>query len=380
MAYIGEMHYLTIGDKTYSIPTPESGSTVSYTPTLTSGTQIGTLEINSDSYNLFAPTPNAGTVTSVRVQATSPVQSSTSTAQSTSLNTTISLANGYGDTKNPYGTKTANYVLAGPTTGSAAAPSFRQLVAADIPDLSGTYLTSYTETDPMFVASAAYGITSTDISNWNNKSDTDEKLVTNPISSSSTIYYPIFGSASYSASTKYYSTNFRVKNYLSELILQLGQASSDPTRGKLALVSNQPSAYGYLVTVATGTKTYTLPDATGTIALTSDIPSVPTTAASNTTGITASTTATKTTLGTANSVTGVQSSTTTASKVTISGSDSFSATVTNHVLSFSHAAKTVSASDVAVPIKNGSSTSIPNVSVESATVTITDNGHTHTLS
>ena len=34
------------------------------------------------------------------------------------------------------------------------------------PDLSG-YLTSYTETDPVFVASAAYGITSTNITNWN---------------------------------------------------------------------------------------------------------------------------------------------------------------------------------------------------------------------
>ena len=32
-----------------------------------------------------------------------------------------------------------------------------------------TFLTSYTETDPIFVASAAYGISSTDISNWNSK-------------------------------------------------------------------------------------------------------------------------------------------------------------------------------------------------------------------
>ena len=61
---------------------------------------------------------------------------------------TTTLANAYGDTKNPYGTKTANYVLAGPTSGSATEPAFRALVAADIPDLSGTYLTSYTETDP----------------------------------------------------------------------------------------------------------------------------------------------------------------------------------------------------------------------------------------
>ena len=87
-----------------------------------------------------------GTVTSVRVQATSPVNSSTSTAQSTSLNTTISLSDAYGDTKNPYGSKTANYILAGPTNGSASAPTFRALVAADIPDLSGTYLTSETYT------------------------------------------------------------------------------------------------------------------------------------------------------------------------------------------------------------------------------------------
>lgn len=82
-----------------------------------------------------------GTVTSVRVQATSPVQSSTSTAQSTTLNTTISLADGYGDTKNPYAAKSPHYVLAGPPSGSSsAAPSFRTLVAADIPDISEIYL------------------------------------------------------------------------------------------------------------------------------------------------------------------------------------------------------------------------------------------------
>ncbi len=94
--------------------------------------------------NLF--TSNRG-VTSVQVQATSPVSSSTSTAQTSTLNTTISLADAYGDTKNPYGTKNANVVLAGPSSGNAAAPSFRALVSADIPDLSGTYsVTSHTHT------------------------------------------------------------------------------------------------------------------------------------------------------------------------------------------------------------------------------------------
>lgn len=37
-------------------------------------------------------------------------------------------------------TQTANTVLAGPTTGAAAAPTFRALVAADVPDLSSTYV------------------------------------------------------------------------------------------------------------------------------------------------------------------------------------------------------------------------------------------------
>jgi len=82
-----------------------------------------------------------GTVTSVRVRAISPVQSSVSTAQTSSLDTTISLADGYGDSKSPYGSKTKNYVLAAPSSANGT-PSFRALVASDIPDLSETYLTS----------------------------------------------------------------------------------------------------------------------------------------------------------------------------------------------------------------------------------------------
>jgi hypothetical protein len=46
----------------------------------------------------------------------------------------ISLASGYGDTQNPYAAKTANYVLASPN-GSSGLPTFRALVAADIPAL-----------------------------------------------------------------------------------------------------------------------------------------------------------------------------------------------------------------------------------------------------
>lgn len=78
-------------------------------------------------------TTNTGTVTSVQVQASNPLQSSTSTASSTTLSTTISFKN-----------QDANLVLAGPATGSAAAPTFRALVAADIPNLSASKITSGT--------------------------------------------------------------------------------------------------------------------------------------------------------------------------------------------------------------------------------------------
>lgn len=84
-----------------------------------------------------------GTVTSVQVQASSPVVSSVNTQQTTALNTTISLADGYGDTKNPYATKTKNFVLASPSNASGT-PSFRALDATDIPSLDTSKLTSGT--------------------------------------------------------------------------------------------------------------------------------------------------------------------------------------------------------------------------------------------
>jgi hypothetical protein len=45
------------------------------------------------------------------------------------------LAASYGDTQNPYASKTANFVLAAPN-GTAGVPTFRAIVAADIPTLN----------------------------------------------------------------------------------------------------------------------------------------------------------------------------------------------------------------------------------------------------
>ena len=89
----------------------------------------------------FTQQDNAG-VTSVRVQATSPVTSSQNTAQTGTLNTTIALADGYGDTKNPYASKTKNYVLAAGATANSV-PSFRALVEADIPSISKSKISDF---------------------------------------------------------------------------------------------------------------------------------------------------------------------------------------------------------------------------------------------
>jgi hypothetical protein len=75
---------------------------------------------------------DVGAVSSV--SGTAPVSVATGTTTPV-----ISLAASYGDTKNPYASKTANYVLASPN-GSAGVPTFRALVSADIPSLTGTYI------------------------------------------------------------------------------------------------------------------------------------------------------------------------------------------------------------------------------------------------
>jgi hypothetical protein len=87
--------------------------------------QVAEMQKQLEALNLLPP-PSLGTVTAVT--ATAPVVSSGGTAPD------ISLAASYGDTQNPYAAKTANYVLASPN-GSSGVPTFRALVAADIPAL-----------------------------------------------------------------------------------------------------------------------------------------------------------------------------------------------------------------------------------------------------
>jgi hypothetical protein len=72
----------------------------------------------------------------------------------------ISLASGYGDTLNPYATKTANHFLSAPN-GSSGVPSFRAIVAADIPTLNqNTTGTAANVTGTVAAANGGTGIAS----------------------------------------------------------------------------------------------------------------------------------------------------------------------------------------------------------------------------
>ena len=92
-------------------------------------TQGGTTTITGTypSFTISSADQFQGPVTSVT--GTSPVASSGGATPA------ISLSAGYGDTLNPYASKTANFVLAAPD-GTAGVPTFRAVVAADIPTLN----------------------------------------------------------------------------------------------------------------------------------------------------------------------------------------------------------------------------------------------------
>ena len=112
-----------------SAQSPSNGQTLIYNTTtslwekanLTAGTGISVSN-------------GAGSITVANTGVTS-VTGTSPVASSGGATPAISLASGYGDTQNPYASKTANYVLAAPN-GSAGAPTFRAIVTADIPTLN----------------------------------------------------------------------------------------------------------------------------------------------------------------------------------------------------------------------------------------------------
>ena len=118
----------------------------------------------------LSATGSGGTVTSVT--GTAPVVSSGGTTPA------ISLAASYGDTQNPYASKTANTFLAAPN-GAAGVPTFRAIVAADVPALP------YNPTAAPATYTANFSVAATDVWIINNKSGSS-CTVTLPTASANT--------------------------------------------------------------------------------------------------------------------------------------------------------------------------------------------------
>lgn len=107
---------------------------------------------------------------------------------------------------------------------------------------------------------------------------TDEKLKTSALANSTTAYYPVLTTNASTAETKKYSTLLQVgykdSNY-DVFNLRIGNGVG--TKGQLRL-SNSGSSGDFTTLVPNATKdtTITLPSASGTLALISNIPTVPT--------------------------------------------------------------------------------------------------------
>lgn len=137
----------TVGSNLFTLTNP---SAITF-PRFNADNTVSALDAATFRTAIGAGTGN-GTVTGVT--ATSPVASSGGAAP------VISLNSAYGDTLNPYASKTANFVLAAPN-GTAGAPTFRALVAADIPTLNqNTTGTASNVTGTVAVANGGTGQTS----------------------------------------------------------------------------------------------------------------------------------------------------------------------------------------------------------------------------
>lgn len=128
-----------------------NGGTGTSSPALVAGTNV-TITGTWPNQTISSSGGGGGTVTNIAT-------GSGLTGGPITTTGTISLDTAYGDTVNPYASKTANYVLASPT-GASGVPTFRALVASDIPTLNqNTTGTSANVTGTVAIANGGTGAT-----------------------------------------------------------------------------------------------------------------------------------------------------------------------------------------------------------------------------
>lgn len=154
----------TVADMIADVPT---GDTVSFTQTQTSGDELGTITINGTGKKIYGKS-----YANKQDKLVSGTNIKTINGDSLLGSGNIVIQGGGGGDTVTYtqtvssGTKLGDINING-TPNTVYAPTIPTTVSSFTNDAG--YLTSYTETDPVFTASAAHSITSSDISAWNAK-------------------------------------------------------------------------------------------------------------------------------------------------------------------------------------------------------------------
>jgi len=140
-------------------------------------------------------------------------------------------------------TRAANYVFAGPTTGSSAAPSWRALVAADVPDISSTYLT-------VSAASSTYLTQSSASSTYLSQSSASSTYA--PLASPTFTGTPAAPTATAGTNTTQIATTAYVTTAISNLVNGAGSALD--TLQELAAALGNDANFSTTITTSLGTK------------------------------------------------------------------------------------------------------------------------------
>lgn len=268
---------------THSLPTTGgtilNTGTTSFTRTLTSGTKIGSIKINGTSQDIYAPTNTNTTYTlsgaygsSSNTWVTTLTPSSGSATTSTVPTASTSV---YGITKLSSATNSTSTALA--ATASAVKSAY------DLANGKSTVSFSASLTTGTKVGTITIDGTSTDLYCQTN-TNTDTK-VTDTVGTANT-YYPAGGTSTSTATgTQVFDTSLKFIGTTgttsavgkAQLVLGNSTASGTANNKQGSLVVYGSTAYAHTIQGApTAARTLTLPNKTGTFALTSDIPSVPT--------------------------------------------------------------------------------------------------------